>query len=146
MREEEIIDNAEKLTYEVIVQDDLYNWDNMSPFEKATIMKGLLDLYNKEKALAENHRIAFEKQTENLHEMECLYNKEKAKNDELRNLFNIQKSIARSLNFGDKEKMIQWNNKYYVPYTMEIREDIDKPSRIILIYVDISNLLEEDNK
>lgn len=49
MSEEEIIDKAELLTYEVIVEDDLHNWDNMSPNEKATIMKGLLDLYNKEK-------------------------------------------------------------------------------------------------
>ena len=49
LSEEEIIDNAEKLTYEVIVEDDLHNWDDMSPNEIATIMKGLLDLYQKEK-------------------------------------------------------------------------------------------------
>lgn len=49
LSEEKIIDNAEKLTYEVIVEDDLHNWDNMSPNEIATIMKGLLDLYQKEK-------------------------------------------------------------------------------------------------
>ena len=46
-------------------------------------IEGLLDLYNKEKALAENHRIAFNKQTENLKEIEELYNKEKEKNKEL---------------------------------------------------------------
>lgn len=49
MREEEIIDNAEKLTYEVLVEDNLSNWDEMSPNEKAIIMKDLSDLYNQEK-------------------------------------------------------------------------------------------------
>lgn len=43
-------------------------------------IQGLLDLYNKEKTLSENHKIAFEKQTENLHEIEDLYKKEKEKN------------------------------------------------------------------
>lgn len=47
------------------------------------LIKHLLNSYKQEKEKSENHRVAFEKQTENLHEMEDLYNKEKEKNKKL---------------------------------------------------------------
>lgn len=42
MNKLEIID-AEKLTYEVMVEDDLHNWDILSPYEIATIIRKLLN-------------------------------------------------------------------------------------------------------
>ena len=38
----EIIEKVNKLTYQVIIQDDLYEWDNLSPFQKATMMQILV--------------------------------------------------------------------------------------------------------
>lgn len=56
--EEEIISDVEKLTYEVLVEDNLNNWDDMSPSEKASMMKNLLDIIedkNKKIDQLENH-------------------------------------------------------------------------------------------
>lgn len=65
------------------------------------------------------------------------------KNNEMKNLFRIQASIAKELDFKEEEKMIRVRGMYYVPDTMTITDNIGKPKRIELSYVDVTKLLGE---
>ena len=93
MSEEEIINDAEKLTHEVIVEDNLYNWDNLSPYEIATMIKKLLNKIDELK----NH----------VHYKECMAcGKEfKAKRKDAKYCVNCSKSIC--------------NRNYYLSLTEE---------------------------
>lgn len=77
MSEEEIIG---KINWAIHVNEMTKSINGDNTHISVNVLQGLLDLYNKEKALAKNHKTAFEKQTENLKEIEELYNKEKEKN------------------------------------------------------------------
>ena len=63
-------------------------------------------------------------------------------NDEMKNLFKIQASIAKELEFSEKDKMIKFRGNFYIPDTMAVNAEIGKEKRIELSYVDISKLLE----
>lgn len=141
---EDIFDTANEGILELLNKENGYDLNIL----KQQAIQGLLDLYNKEKALAENHRIAFEKQTENLHEMECLYNKEKEKNEELEN---ADLTTVYMNGYYDGEK--KWKDKIKEKiqqvkdskenYTFKelTSEDIRRT-----IITNLQDLLEEDNK
>ena len=67
-------------------------------------------------------------------------------NTEMKNLFRIQASIAKELEFEEKDKIIKFRNVFYAPYTMQVTDDIEKGKRIDLSYVDITKLLEKAKK
>lgn len=67
-------------------------------------------------------------------------------NTEMKNLFRIQASIAKELEFEERDKIIKFRNVFYAPYTMQITDDIEKGKRIDLSYVDITKLLEKAKK
>ena len=76
----------------------------------------LLDLYNKEKIKSENHKIAFEKQTENLHQIE----------EEL----NIYKIYTRQ---DDVKSLDLFINEKYISKD-KIKEKIDKLENLFHFY------------
>lgn len=62
-------------------------------------------------------------------------------NTEMKNLFRMQASIAKELEF--EEKIIKFRNAFYAPDTMQVTDDIEKGKRIDLSYVNITKLLEK---
>lgn len=62
--------------------------------------------------------------------------------EEIKNLFRIQASIAKELKVKERDKMVRFKGKYYIPDTMTVTEDIGKPNRIDLSYVDVTKFLE----
>lgn len=64
-------------------------------------------------------------------------------NTEMKNLFRIQASIAKELEFEERDKIIKFRNAFYAPDTMQVTDDIEKGKRIDLSYVDITKLLEK---
>lgn len=78
----------------------------------------LLDLYQTEKVLSENHKIAFEKQTQNLHELEYLYQKEKEKNEKL-----IEGQVETIEKIIQPELFKKYISKNKIK---ELLEDVDK--------------------
>lgn len=63
-------------------------------------------------------------------------------NNEMKSLFEIQASIAKELEFSEKDKMIKFRGNFYIPDTMTVNAGIGKEKRIELSYVDVSRLLE----
>lgn len=63
-------------------------------------------------------------------------------NNEMKSLFEIQASIAKELEFSEKDKMIKFRGNFYIPDTMTLNSEIGKEKRIELSYVDVSRLLE----
>lgn len=103
------VDNANE-TFKKVQNDGCLSLSVYNSDIKA--IQGLLDLYQKEKTLAENHKIAFEKQTENLHEVEDLYQKEKEKNKELQkeNIemeTNIEQTVILSVKWSTNKAIIE---------------------------------------
>lgn len=72
-----IIENAIK---EVEDNKDMGFFQTEEDLNFYNAVKSLLNLYNKAKITIEENQLAFKKQTENLREVEELYNKEKEKN------------------------------------------------------------------
>ena len=60
----------------------------------------------------------------------------------MKSLFEIQASIAKELEFSEKDKMIKFRGNFYIPDTMTLNSEIGKEKRIELSYVDVSRLLE----
>lgn len=63
-------------------------------------------------------------------------------NNEMKSLFEIQASIAKELEFSEKDKMIKFRGNFYIPDTMTLNSEIGKEKRIELSYIDVSRLLE----
>ena len=63
-------------------------------------------------------------------------------NNEMKSLFEIQASIAKELEFSEKDKMIKFRGNFYIPDTMTLNSEIEKEKRIELSYIDVSRLLE----
>ena len=97
--------------------------------------KDILSDYTRQKQINEEHQKINGELREQVKELEC-------ENNEMKSLFEIQASIAKELEFSEKDKMIKFRGNFYIPDTMTLNSEIGKEKRIELSYVDVSRLLE----
>ena len=95
----------------------------------------LLSDYTRQKQINEEHKKENGLLREKVKELE-------EENNEMKSLFEIQASIAKELEFSEKDKMIKFRGNFYIPDTMTLNAEIGKEKRIELSYVDVSRLLE----
>ena len=126
---EEDIERLNKLVTTKFNND--YSIDNID--KEAT--EHLLIDYTRQKQINEEHQKINEQLIEKVKELE-------EENNEMKSLFEIQASIAKELEFSEKDKMIKFRGNFYIPDTMTLNSEIGKEKRIELSYVDVSRLLE----
>ena len=95
----------------------------------------LLSDYTRQKQINEEHQKINGELRKKVKELE-------EANNEMKSLFEIQASIAKELEFSEKDKMIKFRGNFYIPDTMTLNAEIGKEKRIELSYVDVSRLLE----
>ena len=105
--------------------------------EKKSIkaIENILQDYTRQKQINEEHQKINGELREKVKELE-------EENNEMKSLFEIQASIAKELEFSEKDKMIKFRGNFYIPDTMTLNSEIGKEKRIELSYVDVSRLLE----
>lgn len=126
---EEDIERLNKLVTTKFNND--YSIDNI---DKEAI-EHLLQDYTRQKQINEEHQKINEELIEKVKKLE-------EENNEMKSLFEIQASIAKELEFSEKDKMIKFRGNFYIPDTMTLNSEIGKEKRIELSYVDVSRLLE----
>lgn len=102
---------------------------------QADAIQNILSNYRRQKEMNEEHQKINGELREQVKELEC-------ENNEMKSLFEIQASIAKELEFSEKDKMIKFRGNFYIPDTMTVNAEIEKEKRIELSYVDVSRLLE----
>lgn len=126
---EEDIERLNKLVTTKFNND--YSIDNI---DKEAI-EHLLQDYTRQKQINEEHQKINGELIEKVKKLE-------EENNEMKSLFEIQASIAKELEFSEKDKMIKFRGNFYIPDTMTLNSEIGKEKRIELSYVDVSRLLE----
>ena len=109
------------------------NKKNLLEVQKSII--NILSDYTRQKQINEEHQKINGKLREKVKELE-------GENNEMKSLFEIQASIAKELEFREKDKMIKFRGNFYIPDTMTLNAEIGKGKRLELSYVDVSRLLE----
>ena len=126
---EEDIERLNKLVTTKFNND--YSIDNI---DKEAI-EHLLQDYTRQKQINEEHQKINGELIEKVKKLE-------EENNEMKSLFEIQASIAKELEFSEKDKMIKFRGNFYIPDTMTLNSEIGKEKRIELSYVDVSRLLK----
>lgn len=110
-------------------------WVDILNEREKKALKNLLQDYARQKQINGEYKKENDLLREKIKEL-------KEKNNEMKSLFEIQASIAKELEFSEKDKMIKFRGNFYIPDTMTLNSEIGKEKRIELSYVDVSRLLE----
>ena len=110
-------------------------WVDILKEREKKALKNLIQDYTRQKQINEEYKKENSLLREKIKEL-------KEENNEMKSLFEIQASIAKELEFSEKDKMIKFRGNFYIPDTMTLNAEIGKEKRIELSYVDVSRLLE----